>query len=238
VTRGTLLGAIGGVVGACVGGAAVLTAVLPTAALWTSRFICGGRNELMINTSNYSYKPNQSGTSIGFQCVVNGGARDASFLAISALQTVLVALLLGGALAVGVVVRHLVRRQAANPAREILVGGVGLVALVVGLVLLGHAVADGSGPIQMAHGGSLIVHGNGESKSIACNDGYLTVDGRDETVTVTGHCAQLSVDGVIHHITVDSVDTINVKGVNNVVTYHLGTPKITNRGGANAVKQG
>lgn len=238
MTRANLLGVIGGGLGACVGGAAALTAVLPTTALWTSRFVCGGPNELMIDTAHYSYKPNQSGTSIGFQCVVDAGARDASFLAITGLQTVLVALILGGGLAVGLVVRRLVRRQSANPAREVFVGGAGLVALIVGVVLLGQAVTTGRGPVQMPQGGSLTVDGNGESKSIACNDGVLTVNGRDETVTVTGHCARLSVDGVIHHITVDSVDAIDVNGVKNVVIYHFGSPRVTNRGGGNAVHQG
>jgi hypothetical protein len=59
----------------------------------------------------------------------------------------------------------------------------------------------------------------------------LTVDGREMTVTVTGHCARLSVDGVIHHITIDSVDAIDVDGIHNVVTYHSGSPKATNSGG-------
>jgi hypothetical protein len=90
----------------------------------------------------------------------------------------------------------------------------------------------------MAHGGSLTVKGNGETKTIACNDGYLTVDGRDETVTVTGHCARVSVDGVIHHVTVDSADTIDVDGVNNVVTYHAGSPHVTKSGAQNNVQQG
>jgi hypothetical protein len=52
MTRANLVGGIGAGVGACVGGAAALTAVLPTTALWTSRFVCGGPDELKINTAN------------------------------------------------------------------------------------------------------------------------------------------------------------------------------------------
>ena len=91
---------------------------------------------------------------------------------------------------------------------------------------------------QLPPGGTLAIDGNGETKNLACNDGHVTVDGREMTVNITGHCASLSVDGVIHHITVDSVDTIDIGGIHNVVTYHSGSPKVTNRNGLNTVAQG
>jgi hypothetical protein len=91
--------------------------------------------------------------------------------------------------------------------------------------------------MQMPRGGNLTIHGNGETKTIACNDGHLTIDGREETVTVTGHCTRLSVDGVIHHVTVDSVDAIDVDGLHNVVFYHSGSPQISG-GSQNTVQQG
>jgi hypothetical protein len=90
----------------------------------------------------------------------------------------------------------------------------------------------------MAQGGSLTIHGNAETQTIACNDGHLTVTGREETVTVTGHCSRISVDGVIHHITVDSVDAVDVNGLDNDVTYHSGTPKVANSGFRNSVQRG
>ncbi len=90
----------------------------------------------------------------------------------------------------------------------------------------------------MPHGGNLSIRGNGDSQTIACNDGQLSIDGRDMTVTVTGHCGRISVDGVINHITVDSVDAIDVDGINNVITYHSGAPKITKSGGQNTVHKG
>jgi hypothetical protein len=193
---------------------------------------------MMIDTANYSYKPGQSSTTNTFQCLVGNGVREAGFWSITALQTVLVALLLGGALAVGWVIRRLVRRQSSNSAQAVLVGGTGAVAVVVALAILGQSAVSESVGVQMPQGGSLTVHGNGETKTIACNDGHLTVNGRDETVTVTGHCAQLLVDGVIHHITVDTADAIDVDGLNNIITYHFGAPKITNSGFGNAVTQG
>jgi hypothetical protein len=46
------------------------------------------------------------------------------------------------------------------------------------------------------------------------------------------------VSGIQNSITVDAVDTIDASGFNNKVTYHSGTPKITNAGGSNVVQQG
>jgi hypothetical protein len=110
VTRANSIGGVVGGIGACVGGAAALTAVVPTSALWTSRFVCDGPNKMMIDTANYSYKPGQSSTTNTFQCLVGNGVREAGFWSITALQTVLVALLLGGVLAVGWVTWRLQRR--------------------------------------------------------------------------------------------------------------------------------
>jgi uncharacterized coiled-coil protein SlyX len=238
LTGGTLVGAIGGLIGICVGGAAALTAVLPSSALWTSAIVCGGPNQLMVNTSHYSYKPGQSGTSVDFQCIGGDGGHAVNFLAISALQTLFLALAVVGVLAIGVVVRSVLRRQSMGLPKAIVAGVVGAVAMGIVIAVLWQAIASASGHTQMAHGGSLTVKGNGETKTIACNDGYLTVDGRAETVTVTGHCARVSVDGVIHHVTVDSADAIDVDGINNVVTYHSGSPHVTKSGAQNTVQQG
>jgi Protein of unknown function (DUF3060) len=234
---GTLVGVIGGAFGLCVGGAAALTAVFPSSALWTSRIVCGGPNQLTYNTSHYSYKPGQSGTSISFQCVGAAGTYDAGFFAITALQCLLVAFVLCAAVAVFALIRRLLRR----PIRT---GNV-IAAAVVGLLTAAAVVAIAwrlstfSGqPTQMASGGTMTVKGNGETKTIACNDGHLTVDGRAETVTVTGHCSTLTVDGVINHVTVDAVDTINADGVNNVVIFHSGSPQITDKGLKNTIHQG
>jgi DUF3060 family protein len=179
-----------------------------------------------------------------------------------------------------------------------------LVAVVVGLVVLfarssPSGLISGSigprttnGPTAVPQGGELRVGGNQETKTIACNDGNLTLYGTGGTYTVTGHCASLKVGGynnnvtvdsadaiestgysnaVTDHacnnckltlsaygiefdvtghaasltissydnkVTVDSVDRINVSGYDNVVTYHSGTPKITDSGRSNTIHPG
>jgi hypothetical protein len=233
-----LVGAIAGIGGVVAGGGAALTASFPSSALWTSALVCGKPGALMIDTSHYSYRPGQSGTSVGFQCVDAGGGRDAGFLAISVLQSVLVAIVVAGVAAVVLLLRRRRRNESVGPGRVVTAAALGALALavVVGVTVL--AVANSSAPVQMSPGGTLTIDGNGETKSVACNGGTLTVDGREETVTVSGHCRKLSVDGVIHHITIDSADVIYVDGIHNVVTYHSGDPQITNDGGLNTIQRG
>ena len=235
---GNLIGWLGGAFGIVVGGAAVLTAAFPSTALWTSSIVCGGTGKLMSSSSNYSYKPGQSGTSVSFQCLGVDGATDANWFAISALQAVVVAAMLVGVVAVGLVVRKLRRRQTVSPTSAIVACGLALLSLAAIFTIVWSAVSSATRATQMPQGGSLVLDGNGESKTIACNGGHLTVKGRDMSVTVTDHCGRLSVDGVINHITVNSVDAIDVDGIHNVVTFHSGSPKVTNSGGQNTVGQG
>src|SRR4051794_28201170 len=214
------VGAVVGVLGGCLGGAAAVTAVWPSSASWTSSIVCGAPNQLMVDTSHYSYKPGQSGTTVEFQCLRSNGAHAVNFLSIGALQLLVVLLVVVGLVAVGSLVKRFRRNQPPTPARIVVSAALGLVSIVVLVAFVWQAVAASSGAIQMPPGSSLTVSGNGETKTIACNDGHLTVDGRDETVTVTGHCSSVSVDGVIHHVTIDSADSIDVDGIHNVVTYH------------------
>ena len=55
-----------------------------------------------------------------------------------------------------------------------------------------------------------------------------------------GHCASLQISGDAYNdnVTVDSIDSVNVGGWNNVVTYHSGAPQITNSGRDNNIQQG
>ncbi len=106
-TVGAILGVVGGVLGICVGGAAAITAMFPSTALWMGPIVCRSPYELAYNTSQYSYKPGQSGTSVSFQCVSDANAYDVNQFAITGLQSVLIALVL----CVGVVVFRLIRRQ-------------------------------------------------------------------------------------------------------------------------------
>ncbi|WP_156690650.1 DUF3060 domain-containing protein, partial [Mycobacterium sp. Marseille-P9652] len=87
-------------------------------------------------------------------------------------------------------------------------------------------------------GGKISVSGINENRTIACNDSVVSVSGVSNTVTISGHCARLTVSGVQNAITVDAVDAIDASGFNNKVTYHSGTPKVSNAGGSNVVEQG
>lgn len=87
-------------------------------------------------------------------------------------------------------------------------------------------------------GASLSVSGVNVNRTIACNDSIVSVSGMSNTVVITGHCTSLTVSGMRNSVTVDSVDTIEAAGFNNEVTYHSGSPKISNAGGSNSVQQG
>ena len=214
-----LFGAVAGFIGLCAGGGSALIAMFPTSALWMSAIICGAPNQLMVNTANYSYKPNQSGTTVDFECLKADGVYEASWLAISALQGVLVAVVLAGVLAVALAIRRKTRNEAVSPAMTATAGGLGVLAAAAVAFFASQAFSGASYATQLPEGGS------------------LTVEGREMTVNITGHCASLSVDGVIHHVTVDSVDSIDVDGIHNVVIYHSGSPKITKQNPANTVQQ-
>jgi hypothetical protein len=154
------------------------------------------------------------------------------------------------------------------------------------------ATVSSTDPSAVPQGGELRVGGLAESRTVACNDGKLTLDGHSTDYSITGHCASLTVGGYNNHVavdsadtlestgysntvrvfacnngnlklsadginfkvtghcasvaissftdnvTVDSVDSINVSGDSNVVTYHSGTPKITDSGHYNKIQQG
>ncbi|WP_051574538.1 DUF3060 domain-containing protein [Mycobacterium sp. URHB0044] len=235
--KADLFGGIVGLVGSVLGAGASLPAMLPSSALWTSALVCGGPNQLIVNTSQYSSRPSHSGTSINFQCMSPSGAHDASWETISAWQSLAIALVVAGAFAVGLLVRRRSRHDVVSKSNAVIAGSLGALALVIVLAVSWFAFAGSFGATQMPHGGNLTIKGNGETKTIACNDGHLTVEGREMTVEVVGHCSRISVDGVIHHVTVDSADAIDVNGLRNTVIYHSGSPQISGSA-QNSVQQG
>jgi hypothetical protein len=87
-------------------------------------------------------------------------------------------------------------------------------------------------------GARLSVSGINGNRTIACNDNVVDVSGVSNTVVITGHCTSLTVSGVQNAITIDAVDSIDASGFDNKITYHSGTPKISNAGGSNVVQQG
>lgn len=98
---GPIVALLGGGIGLCVGIAAAATALVPSTALWMSPIVCRGGYAMAYNTSHYSYKPGQSGTSVSFQCVGDGDSYDVNDFAVFALQSLLAALLVFAVLAVG-----------------------------------------------------------------------------------------------------------------------------------------
>jgi Protein of unknown function (DUF3060) len=89
-----------------------------------------------------------------------------------------------------------------------------------------------------APGSEVTINGMSENKSIACTNNAVIVNGISNTITITGHCTSLLVSGMKNAVVVDTADTIEATGLNNQVTYHSGSPKITNTGMSNTVQQG
>lgn len=87
-------------------------------------------------------------------------------------------------------------------------------------------------------GEEITISGINENRTIACNGNVITISGISNTVVLTGHCATVNVSGLQNVVTVDNVDTIEASGLNNKVTYHSGSPKISKNGSGNAVEQG
>lgn len=87
-------------------------------------------------------------------------------------------------------------------------------------------------------GARLGVAGVNQHRTIACNRNVVDVSGVSNTVVITGHCAGLNVSGVQNSVTVEAVDGIDASGFNNKITYHSGTPKVSNSGGSNVIVQG
>ncbi|OBH03567.1 hypothetical protein A5696_00255 [Mycobacterium sp. E2699] len=109
---GPVIAVLGGGIGLCVGGAAAVTALIPSTALWMSPIVCRSGYEMTYNTSHYSYKPGQSGTTVSFQCVGDGDYYDVNDFAVFVLQSLLVAVVLVVALALG----RLLWRRSHKPA--------------------------------------------------------------------------------------------------------------------------
>lgn len=105
----------------------------------------------------------------------------------------------------------------------------------------GKTRTPSSGPSPSATapaGGEVTVSGINENKTIACSDNVINISGISNTVVLTGHCATVNVSGLQNVITVDNADTIEASGLNNKITYHSGSPKISKSGSGNVVEQG
>lgn len=107
----------------------------------------------------------------------------------------------------------------------------------------GKTHAPSSGPSNPATstapaGQPVIVSGINEIKTVACSGNTITISGISNNITITGHCGTVNVSGLQNVVTVDAVDVIDASGLNNKVTYHSGSPKISKAGSGNIVEQG
>jgi Protein of unknown function (DUF3060) len=102
-----------------------------------------------------------------------------------------------------------------------------------------QAPSTGPSPAPTAPAGSdLTLSGIKESRTIACNQSAINISGISNKIVITGHCASLNVSGVQNSITVDAVDSVDVSGFNNQITYHTGSPSVEKSGDGNIVQQG
>jgi Protein of unknown function (DUF3060) len=66
----------------------------------------------------------------------------------------------------------------------------------------------------------------------------VVVSNFSNRLSVAGHGKSLTVSAYDNQVQFDSVDTIVVSGYNNTVTFHTGSPKVTQAGRNNTVKKG
>ena len=91
--------------------------------------------------------------------------------------------------------------------------------------------------IRLDPGGTTRLSDSGP-QTVECNDGHLVVSGGATPVTVRGHCSSLEVAGIDAVVTVDSADVITLNGIDNHVTFHVGSPKIVSGGIDNTAIRG
>jgi hypothetical protein len=104
---------------------------------------------------------------------------------------------------------------------------------------LRHSWHSSGGGEVVHRGGNLSISGSSERDTLGCDGGGdLFLTGNSNTFTVTGHCASVTISGNNNHVTVDSADRIDAGGINTVVTYHSGTPTVTQSGINATVQQG
>jgi hypothetical protein len=90
-------------------------------------------------------------------------------------------------------------------------------------------------PTAAPAGGSLSVAGINESRTEVCKDREVRVSGVGNQVVLTGHRASLSISGVRNKVIVDATESIQASGLNNDITYLVGTPHIDTSGTGNLV---
>lgn len=86
--------------------------------------------------------------------------------------------------------------------------------------------------------GTISVAGMGQNRTFTCDDSTVTVSGVSNTVVLQGHCTRVDVSGVENTVTVDSADAIVASGMRNRVTFHSGSPEVSQSGISNNIDRG
>ncbi len=100
------------------------------------------------------------------------------------------------------------------------------------------APTTAAAPTTPPAGSTQSVSGIDDTKTVICNDNNLIVSGSSNTITVTGQCASVTVAGTDNVVVLDAAESITASGFDNKVTYHSGTPQITNPIGGNVIERG
>lgn len=81
---------------------------------------------------------------------------------------------------------------------------------------------------------------NKEDASIIATDKAIVIDGNDNKINITGNCKQIFITGKNNDITIESLDTIEITGSGNFVSWEKsgnasGKPIVKDKGGYNNV---
>jgi hypothetical protein len=81
---------------------------------------------------------------------------------------------------------------------------------------------------------------NQETAEINATDKAIVISGNENKITITGNCSQLFITGKNNDIVVESLDTIEITGSGNFVSWEkstnaTGKPNIKDKGGYNNV---
>lgn len=142
------------------------------------------------------------------------------------------------------------------------VGWIVLVLLVLGLVIGGGlmiaermatpgrpiatrptepTVAGGGGsfaPAPRPAGAELTVAGIDQAETHVCDATVVNISGVHNRIVLTGHCTRVDISGVRNTVIITEADAIIVSGLDNTVTFQIGSPEVSQSGFDNSVARG
>lgn len=87
-------------------------------------------------------------------------------------------------------------------------------------------------------GAQISVTGIDKDETHACDASVVSISGVHNRVVLTGHCARVDVSGVRNTVIVEETDAIVVSGLDNSVTFRIGSPDVNDSGFDNTVARG